>query len=178
MLGPTLETERLILRPPMAADFEAYAELVADDGSTRFLGGVQSRTAAWRSFATILGAWPLRGFSMFSFIEKETGRWVGRGGPWQPEGWPGTEIGWAVIPNAQRRGYAKEAATRTIEWVFDVLGWHEVLHCIDADNVASIATAHSLGSALRERGVAAPVPLTATWDIYAQTREQWLGRRR
>ena len=122
MLGPTLETARLFLRPPSAADFPAFAEFMADANSTRYLGGLQTRTAAWRSFAVLIGAWTLNGFSMFSFIEKETGRWVGRGGPWQPEGWPGTEVGWGIIPSAQRRGYAKEAATRAIDWAFDELG--------------------------------------------------------
>jgi hypothetical protein len=36
------------------------------------------------------GAWAMQGFAMLSVIEKATGRWVGRAGPWQPEGWPGT----------------------------------------------------------------------------------------
>ena len=29
------------------------------------------------------------GYAMFSVIEKETGRWVGRVGPWTPADWPG-----------------------------------------------------------------------------------------
>jgi RimJ/RimL family protein N-acetyltransferase len=178
MLGPTLETARLFLRPPSAADFPAFAEFVADANSTRYLGGPQMRTAAWRSFAMLIGAWTLNGFSMFSFIEKETGRWVGRGGPWQPEGWPGTEVGWGIIPTAQRRGYAKEAATRVFDWAFDELGWTEVLHCIDPANQSSIQTALSLGSRLRSRAVRAPAPLDATWDIYGQTRAEWHARQR
>ena len=178
MLGPTLETPRLILRPPAAADFPPYAELMADEDSARYLGGVQLRSVAWRSFATIAGAWALYGFSMFSIIEKETGRWVGRVGPWQPEGWPGPEVGWAILPGAQRRGYAKEAAACAIDWAFHELGWLEVLHCIDPANLPSIATAVSLGSGVRSRGVVAPAPLSAVWDIYGQTRESWRGRPR
>jgi RimJ/RimL family protein N-acetyltransferase len=178
MLGPTLETARLILRPPTAADFPAYAEFMADEEAARHLGGAQLRTVAWRGFATIVGAWSLNGFSMFSIIEKETGRWVGRGGPWQPEGWPGTEVGWGIIPSAQRRGYAKEAATCAIDWAFDTLGWREVLHCIGPDNQGSIALALSLGSGLRATGVQAPAPIVATWDLYGQTREAWRARPR
>lgn len=178
MLGPTLETPRLILRPPTAADFPAYAEFMADEEATRYLGGTQPRTMAWRAFAAMVGAWTLNGFSMFSFIEKETGRWIGRGGPWQPEGWPGPEVGWGIVRSAQRRGYAKEAAARALDWAFDTLGWTDVLHCIDPGNQASIATALSLGSRLRMRGVQAPAPIDAVWDLYGQTRESWRARPR
>jgi RimJ/RimL family protein N-acetyltransferase len=176
-IGPVLETERLLLRPPSAADFPAFAEFMADPETARFLGGVQPRSAAWRQWATITGAWVLRGFSMFSFIEKETGRWIGRGGPWMPEGWPGTEVGWGVIADAQRRGYAKEAATAALDWSFDVLGWSEVIHCIAPDNVASIGVAKALGSRLQRTGVSAPAPLVGTWDLYGQSREEWRARR-
>jgi RimJ/RimL family protein N-acetyltransferase len=178
MLGPTLETPRLILRPPTAADFPAYAEFMADADSARYLGGTQLRSVAWRGFASIVGAWSLNGFSMFSFIEKDSGRWVGRGGPWRPEGWPGTEVGWGIVPSAQRRGYAKEAAACAMDWAFDTLGWDVVVHCIDPANQGSIATAMSLGSRLRSSGVKAPAPFDAVWDIYGQTREAWRARPR
>ena len=177
MLGPTLETDRLLLRPPSAQDFEAYAEFSADPAVMTFLGGAVPRSAAWRQWAALTGVWVLKGFSMFSFIEKDSRRWVGRGGPWMPEGWPGTEVGWGIARWAQRRGYAREAATAAIDWGFDVLGWTEVIHCIDPLNAASIATAKSLGSDVLRRGVVAPAPLVATWDIYGQTREQWRARK-
>ena len=91
--APILETDRLILRAPVAEDFEPWAEFAADAETMRFLGGVQARSVAWRGLCTVVGAWTVRGFSMFSVIEKSSGRWVGRLGPWQPEDWPGTEVG-------------------------------------------------------------------------------------
>ena len=176
MLGPTLYTDRLILRPPHHDDFSAFAEFMSDEATARHLGGSIPREVAWRQFATIIGAWTLNGFSMFSFIEKASGRWVGRGGPWVPEGWPGNEVGWGIVASAQRQGYAKEAATAAIDWAFERLGWTDVIHCIDPANTASIATARSLGSTLQRTAVAAPPPLVATWDLYGQTREQWRAR--
>jgi RimJ/RimL family protein N-acetyltransferase len=176
MLGPTLETARLLLRPPTPADFEPFAAFVADETATRFLGGTQPKSVAWRTFTSIVGAWTLQGFSMFSFIEKATGRWIGRGGTWMPEGWPGTEVGWGIVPELQRRGYAKEAASAAITWAFESLGWTEVVHCIDPDNVASIAVAHSLGSQVMQRDVKAPAPFHVSWDIYGQTRAQWQAK--
>lgn len=177
MLGPTLETERLILRPPTAEDLEPYCAYMAHE-STRFIGGPQLRPVAWRGLASIMGGWSLAGYSMFSWIEKDTGRWIGRGGPWAPDGWPGTEVGWGVIPEATRKGYAREAATAAIDWAFDNLGWTDVIHCIDPKNDASIAVARSLGSDLVRANVPAPAPFDVTWDLYGQTRDQWRARQK
>lgn len=177
MLAPTLETARLVLRHPRPEDFDAFAAFCANEEAMRHLGGVQPRSQAWRSWCTITGAWQVRGYSMFSVIEKATGRWVGRVGPWMPEGWPGTEVGWGIAPEAQRKGYGHEAAVAAIDFAFDVLGWGTVIHCIEPVNAPSIALARKLGSELTRTGVQAPAPFTVTWDLYGQTREQWQARR-
>ena len=39
IIGPTLETSRLILRPPIQEDFEAYAALGQEEETMRFIGG-------------------------------------------------------------------------------------------------------------------------------------------
>ncbi len=117
-----LETERLLLRPPCAEDFDAFAAFCADPLPMQHLGGVQAPSVAWRSLATMAGSWHLLGYSMFSVIEKDSGRWVGRAGPWQPHGWPGPEVGWSIVPDRWGRGYAPEAARAAIDWAFDVLG--------------------------------------------------------
>jgi RimJ/RimL family protein N-acetyltransferase len=146
MPGSTLETERLWLRPPRAEDLDAWARMVADPEAMRFLGGAQPRPMAWRNICAVAGAWIVRGFSNFSIVEKASGRWIGRAGPWQPGGWPGTEIAWSLDRSAWGKGYATEAAARCIDWAFDGLGWAEVVHIIDPANTASIAVALRLGA--------------------------------
>lgn len=177
MLGPTLHTDRLILRPPAAEDFDAFAAFAADEEAARFVGGALPRTLAWRQLAAIAGAWVLRGYSMFSVIDRRSGRWIGRVGPWEPEGWPGKEVGWGIVPDAQRRGFAKEAATAAIDWAFDHAGFVDVIHCIEPENAPSIGLARSLGSTRLRAGVQAPPPLSVIWDVYGQSREQWRARR-
>jgi RimJ/RimL family protein N-acetyltransferase len=177
VLAPTLETPRLVLRPPSREDFEAFATFSANPEATRYLGGVLTRPMAWRAWCTIAGAWAVRGYSMFSVIERASGKWVGRVGPWMPEGWPGTEVGWGIAPEAQRKGYGREAAIAAIDYAFDHAGFETVIHCIEAPNAASIALAQSIGSSLIERGRAAPAPFTVTWDLYGQTRDGWRARR-
>jgi RimJ/RimL family protein N-acetyltransferase len=174
---PVLETDRLILRPPQAEDFDSWAELMADPEAARFIGGVQLRTVAWRGFLTMAGAWTIQGFANFSVIEKATGRWIGRLGPWQPEGWPGTEIGWTLCRSAWGKGYATEGAAATIDWAFDHLGWTEVIHCIAPENQPSKAVARRLGSRFRGLG-RLPAPIDTKVEIWGQSREDWRGRDR
>ena len=178
MLGPTLETDRLQLRPPVESDLDGWAELMADPESARFIGGPQLRPAAWRGLASMAGSWALKGYGMFSVVEKATGRWVGRLGPWQPEGWPGTEVGWGLMREHWGKGYAVEAASAAIDWAFDELGWSEVIHCIDPQNTPSQNVARRLGSENLGPG-ALPAPFDqAPIDIWGQSRESWRARRR
>lgn len=176
-MGPTLETPRLILRPPQADDFDAWAAFGADEETMRHLGGVQARSTAWRGLCTMAGAWTIQGCSMFSVIEKSSGEWVGRLGPWVPDGWPGTEVGWGIARSRWGSGYATEGATAAIDWAFDTLGWTEVIHCIDAANSASQAVARRLGSSLlREDRL--PPPYEQPIDVWGQSRDAWRRRQR
>ena len=175
-LGPVLETERLRLRVPEKRDFEGYAQMNSDEEAMRYIGGTLPRAAAWRKFLQMPGAWALQGFAMFT-VETREGEWLGQLGPWQPEGWPGTEVGWAFKRGAWGRGYATEAAVAAIDWAFDALGWSEVIHSFSPDNRASIALAERLGSRNLGPGKLPEPFASERIDIYGQTREQWLARR-
>jgi len=173
-----IETERLILRPPQAQDLEPYLAFCADEEVMRSLRGVQLPSVAWRSFCSLAGAWQLFGYSMFSVIEKATGEWVGRMGPWQPLGWPGPEVGWSICRARWGRGYAPEAAVAAIDWAFDTLGWDEVIHTIADDNEKSRAVARKLGSSLLRMGQLPPPYEGPPLQIWGQSRAQWQQRRR
>jgi RimJ/RimL family protein N-acetyltransferase len=173
-----IETARLILRPTQLEDFEGWAAFMGDTETMRFMGGAQPRSMAWRAMMTMAGAWSFNHPAMFSVIEKATGRWVGRLGPWMPEGWPGTEVGWGIIRECWGRGYAGEGAAAAIAWAFEHFGWSDVIHVIGTQNQASQAVARKLGS--RNRGpTRLPAPLeNEPVEIWGQTRSEWRARRR
>jgi RimJ/RimL family protein N-acetyltransferase len=175
-LGPTLETDRLILRPPAMADFEAWCAFSADEEAARYIGGPMNPAQVWRSMMTIAGSWSLEGFSMFSVIEKESGRWIGRLGPWRPHGWPGPEVGWGIIRDCWGRGYATEGAAAAMDFAFDQLGWDEVVHTIEPINANSQAVARRLGSSIL-RQARLPAPMDVQVDVWGQTRDAWIARR-
>ena len=172
-----LETDRLILRRPELADLERWAEMMQDPESAQFIGGVLPKPLVWRSIAQVVGAWELTGVSMFSVVEKSTGSWVGRVGPWRPLGWPGDEVGWALHRDAWGKGYALEAAVACIDFAFDAFGWEEVVHCIDPRNARSQAVAKRLGSAVLRQGRMPPPLDQEIIDVWGQSRGQWVARR-
>ncbi|MGH8499455.1 MAG: GNAT family N-acetyltransferase, partial [Methylococcales bacterium] len=96
MKSLSIETQRLILRPPTLDDLQEWIRFASHEETMRHLGGVQSASMAWRSLMTMIGSWNAHGYAMFSVIEKSSGKWIGRIGPWQPLDWPGTEVGWGL----------------------------------------------------------------------------------
>lgn len=176
--GPILETPRLILRPPVAEDLDGYVELMSDPEHVQFIGGAQPPSTVWRQMMTVAGAWSLQGFAFFSVIEKESGRWIGRLGPWEPEGWPGHEVGWSVLRSEAGKGYATEGSAAAMDWAFRTLDWPDVIHCIDPDNIGSQKVAERLGSAnLGPTKMPAPFDHLPV-DAWGQTREQWRENRK
>ena len=154
-----LETERLILRPiDGARDFSSWAEMMGDADSVKYLWNNQTcdAVAAWQNMTMNIGHWQVRGYGFFSVINKDTGEWVGRIGPYYPHGWPTPEIGWAVHPRHTRKGYAYEAAKACLPFVFDTLGWEQVTHVIVSGNEPSIALAEKLGSRYLETQIDKP----------------------
>ncbi len=147
-MKPIIETERLILRAiDMELDFDAFCETMSDADTVRYIGGnVMNRAETWRSMAMLVGHHAARGYGFMSVIDKASGDWVGRVGPWNPEGWPEPEVGWTIHPRHTRRGFAKEAGAACVDYVFNTLGWSRIIHVIDADNIGSIKTAEAIGS--------------------------------
>lgn len=176
-IGPTLTTARLVLRPPTQDDFPAFAAMMANAEHVKFIGGALPESMAWRQLAAITGAWSLRGFSMFSVLERDTGQWVGRIGPWMPQGWPGTEVGWGLAPSAMGKGYGVEAATACMDWVVDHLGWTDIIHIIDPANKPSEALAARLGS-INLGPTRMPEPMHELQvNAWGQSAQQWRARR-
>ena len=176
--APRLETERLILRGVDAErDFEPLATLLADEETARFIGGVQERATAWRSMCALIGHWRVRGYGFFAVEEKASGAFIGRVGPWFPEGWPAPEVGWTLSRDHWGKGYALEAASASLDWAFDHLAWTEVIHVIDAENRNSQRVAEKLGSR-RVGGVENLRPFGMSPDIWGQSAAEWRAARR
>lgn len=169
---PVLVSDRLVLRAPVVADFDAYAGFMAAPRAD-LVGGPMTRAQAWRYFGHHVGHWALRGYGTFVMTPKSGGAALGMIMAWQPEGYPEREIGWCLFTDeADGKGYAGEGARAVLAHVFRDLGWDTAVSYIAAENAASIRLAERLGAVFDPD---APQADPADPDrIYRHRREVWL----
>jgi RimJ/RimL family protein N-acetyltransferase len=145
----TIETERLILRPHRAEDFDDLAAMWADPGVTRFIGGRPSTPEeSWARLLRYGGLWGLLGLGYWAVRDRATGRFVGDVGfadfhrGLDFAGAP--EAGWVLAPWAHGRGLAGEAVRAALAWA-DARGWARSVCIIDPDNAPSLRLAGGCG---------------------------------
>jgi RimJ/RimL family protein N-acetyltransferase len=146
--APALETPRLLLRPPQAADAAPLLEIHQDPAVVKYvLFGAQPTglTGAWRSVAMMVGHWQLRGYGQWTVVERATGQVVGRVGLWYPEGWPGVELGWIIRRERWGQGLATEAARAALDWTWQHVAADHIISIIQPDNHRSIRVAEKIG---------------------------------
>jgi len=164
MIAPTLHTERLTLRMPVMADFEHRASFAASDRS-RWEGGPLDRFAAWHVFASEVGQWPLLGYGPFSITDTSGGAYLGEAGIYHPQSYPEPELGWYVVPGAERQGIAAEAAFAVMRWARQTFGWDHLVNYIHPMNARSIALAFRLGGEPSERPGCDPDDVVIIHDL-------------
>jgi len=118
----------------------------------RYLGNGQvlDKHASWRSCAALLGHWVLRGYGQWVAEEKATGTAIGRIGIYDPDGWPGLEVGWSLAREHWGKGYATEGGAAALRYAFDIVGVAHVVSLIQPDNAASIRVAEKLGGSVEQ----------------------------
>lgn len=173
-----IETPRLILRPPIKDDFEAWALMEADESVKANSGAVQDQRESWNQLLAIVGHWSIMGWGALCAVEKLSGRFIGRFGPTKPFGWPATEVGWMLLPAFQGKGYALEGAIAAMDFAFFELGQLRIIHTIRPANIASQKLARKLGST-NFGPIKLPPPFEDTPnEEWSQTRQEWVENRK
>jgi RimJ/RimL family protein N-acetyltransferase len=149
---PTLDTQRLILRPHKVKDYEAFSALWADPDVVRYIGGVPfTAEASWIRLMNRAGMWHYMGFGFLAIEERETGRFVGEAGfhevrrDMTPSLIGTLETGWVLSPLFHGMGYGMEAMTGLIAWAETNRPEPEMTAIISPENVASLKLATKLG---------------------------------
>jgi RimJ/RimL family protein N-acetyltransferase len=144
---PVLQTGRLRLRAPRLQDFEAWASYFATDRSVPE-GGPKTRRAAWEHWACDVALWTLKGYGPFGVDDRATGAYLGEVGIYHGEGYPAPELGWFVVPGAEGRGIALEAARAVLDWIGVTFDWPHITNIIEPTNARSIALGLRLGGVI------------------------------
>jgi len=149
---PTLETERLRLRAHRLGDFDSCLSLWSDAEVTRFIGGKPlSGEEVWARILRYAGHWRMLGFGYWLVEERDGGNFVGEVGfaDFKRQITPSfdgiPEIGWALSPRAQGKGYATEAVRGAVAWGDRHFGTVPTGCLINPDNLASIRVAQKAG---------------------------------
>lgn len=156
MTAPKLQTERLTLRRPEPRDVPALTEFYISERS-QYAGGHVIRPRAFSNACAMLGHWQVRGYGLWAVTWQGSDDLLGLVGPYYPDGWPETECGWVLMPQAEGQGVAFEAAKAALAHARETLGWTDIVHYIDARNARSIKLAERLGAVL-DAAAAQPKP--------------------
>lgn len=143
-----VETGRLVLRLPEESDARPLLEIHQDPDVVRMLQvpvQIVEITVAWRNVAMMRGHWHFRGFGQWTVVEKTTGGVVGRVGLWQPEGWPGIELGWLIRRDRWGHGLATEAASAALDWAWRHVATDHIISLIQPENEPSRRVATKIG---------------------------------
>ena len=165
----TLQTEHLNLRAFREADLDDYARICADPEVVRHIGDPFSRAEAWLHIAMMLGHWQLRGYGMWAIENRASGALIGRVGFYEPDGWPGLELGWMLARTEWGHGLATESAAAALAFAFAILRKPHVISLIRQQNIASIRVAEKVGERLQGRSRA----LGIETSVYGIRREEW-----
>jgi len=145
-----IETDRLILRKPVADDFEPFFKMFEEPVVTAHIGGVLTRTEAWARFLRDIGHWTLEGFGQFIIVEKATSCFVGKMGfakferELGPRSNTSIECTWTLAAAFHGRGYAREAAIFAHRWS-DEHNINPTACLISEANLPSLKLAGSVG---------------------------------
>lgn len=170
-LVPEVRTPRLRLRATRLEDYPLF---------TRFplysLFG-RDRTAAlapgdgmpgWLDFCQLVAGWALRGFGPWTVEPAQGGAAVGAVIINHEYGHPEPELGWLVVPSAEGRGYATEAARAALDHAFGPMGFETLVSYIGPENAASIGVAERLGA---RRDARAEAAMRHEFLVYRHTRD-------
>ncbi|MCW5715096.1 MAG: GNAT family N-acetyltransferase [Bauldia sp.] len=145
-----LVTERLVLRRWREEDREPFAAMNADPEVMRYFPSPLSRGESDASYDRMVAAFDRDGFTFFAVDERAGSRFVGLVGirtlGLDDPLYPAVEIGWRLISDVWRRGYATEAARRSIAFAWEV-GLRELLGFTAALNQPSQRVFAKLGFA-------------------------------
>jgi len=145
---PTLETERLILRPFRIEDVDEWHHLNQDPEITRYTGdgGVISKEeTAHRIRTHVLGDYEKHGFGRWIVMNKEDNCIIGFAGLKYMPDMDVVDLGYRFAQKYWRRGIATEASIAALAFGFGELELEKIVAYILPENIGSQKVLEKLG---------------------------------
>jgi len=134
----TLRTPRLFLTPVGGADLADLRAIKADPRVFAImLGGVRTWQQTADELAHDVGAWGANGFGIWTIRAAATGQFVGITGLEHRQDGRGVALRFALGPEAQGHGLAREAASAALRFGHDQAGLERIVAVARENNFAS-----------------------------------------
>jgi [ribosomal protein S5]-alanine N-acetyltransferase len=146
--APILETERLTMRELTADDAPFVLDLLNQPSFKKYIGdrGVRTLDEA-REYAEtrFIKSYRTNGFGLYLVELKSDSSPIGICGFVSRETLPAPDIGFALLSQFEKKGYAFEAAAATMEFGRQKLGFSRVLAITTKDNDSSRRLLEKIG---------------------------------
>ncbi|WP_418650182.1 GNAT family N-acetyltransferase [Tenacibaculum aestuariivivum] len=142
------ESERLLLIPTLEQDAELIYQLMNTPKFLKYVGDrkLYSVKAAEKYIQEkMIPQLNTHGYSNYSLIKKTDGTKVGTCGLYDRKGLAGVDIGFGLLPQYERLGYAHEAACRLMQAAIDEFQIEQIIAITSKDNISSQKLLEKLG---------------------------------
>ena len=168
------ETRRLKFRKLRGDDYDAWLPLFRQPGVAGFLGlahlaSPEDQCELW--FERAFKRYNDNTGGMNALIDKKTGNLVGQSGllVQYVDDLERLEVGYSILPQYWRQGYATEAARKCRDYAFEEMLTKSLISIIHVENLNSIKVAGNNGMAFSHETLYKDTPV----KIYQITREEW-----
>lgn len=142
------ETERLFLKPTTKEDAEFILDLLNSPKWLQYIGDRNVKTiddAEVYINERMLPQLKRLGFSNYTVIRKADGVKIGSCGLYNREGLNGIDIGYALLPQYEKKGYAYESVNKILQAAKDEFNLKEVKAITTKENKGSQKLLDKLG---------------------------------
>lgn len=136
----SFETERLLLKPTSTDDADFILELLNTPKWIRFIGDRKVATLEEAKAYIENRMMPQLhrlGYGNYTIILKQDGTKIGTCGLYDREGLDGIDIGFALLPDFEKQGYAFEAVNRIKDFAVNDLQLTQISGITTKDNLSS-----------------------------------------
>jgi RimJ/RimL family protein N-acetyltransferase len=149
--GAQLYTDRLIIRSWNIGEIDrtAFHNLNSDEQVMQYFPFTRTREVADEVLENLITVAKKNGYGWSAICLKSTGEPIGFAGlskvNFEAKFTPATEIGWRIMTQHWRKGYALEAASALVQHSFEDLGLEEIVAFAVKGNTPSISQMQRLG---------------------------------
>ncbi|MCM1263931.1 MAG: GNAT family N-acetyltransferase [Butyrivibrio sp.] len=142
-----LTTDRCIIRETTVEDADSFYDIYKESSITYYMEGLYEDKAAETAYIQdyIKNIYGFYGYGMWSVLEKDSRKVIGRAGISWREGFDIPELGFVIAVPYQHQGYAYEACRAILDYAVTELGFTNIQALVMKENKKSKALCQRLG---------------------------------